>query len=161
MSTLHYIFNISGNIAVLSGDNYVVNEEIYIGDWCIFSEGVCENLSGEDSLEDPKRLIGMVLGFSYLTGKTFKDREFSKSFAPVTSDVSKGIGMLCTVYTYNVVGVLSSVPGDKHKYARIESYIATIKHPSYTNKVLTISSKLLSELDMITSQTRAKSQEQP
>lgn len=147
-----FILIASENIAVLDGDNYVVNEEVFIGEWCVFSESACENLNVENPSEDPEVLIGMVLGFSYLSRKTFKDREFSKLSAPVASDVSKGIGMLCTIYKYNAVGVLTSLTGDKHKYTKIESYIGTIKHPVYTNKVLSISSKLIIELgrnDMI------------
>lgn len=98
------------------------------------------------------------MGFCYLNGKTFRDREFSKSSASVESSVEspvessveskldRSIGVLSTFYTYNRVGELLSVPEDKHKHIKIESYIGTIKHPSYANKTLTISEKLAVEL---------------
>lgn len=133
----------------LSEDEYVVNKEVFIGDWCVISKSTIENLDEGDSLKDPKVYIGMVLGFSYLSGKKFKDREYSKCSAPVTSEVGKGVGVLCSLYSYNADGVLASVPEDKHTYTTIESYIGSIKRPAYTNKMLTISSKLLEELSMI------------
>lgn len=135
------------NIVALS-EECVVNKEVFIGDWCVISKRARENRDEGNSL-DPKVYIGIVLGFSYLRGKKFKDREYSKYSAPVTSDVDKGIGMLCSRYTYNAAGVLTSVLGDKHMYISIESYIATIKRPAYTNKMLTISSKLCEKLNMI------------
>lgn len=89
----------------------------------------------------------MILGFSYLKGKTFKEKEFSKSYAPVESDHS--IGVLYTPYTFNSVGELASDFGDKHKYSEVESYIGTIKHPAYINKTLTISQKLIEQLNKL------------
>lgn len=95
-------------------------------------------------------MIGLVLEFKYLKGKTFKEKEFSKSSAPVRSVASKDIGVLCNFFKYNNAGVLSSitqdVDGDKHTFVNIATYVGTIREPNYANKVLTISPKLLTEL---------------
>lgn len=82
-----------------------------------------------------------------MNGKTFKDREYSKSSALVQS--GRAVGVLSTLYSFNSSGNLTSLTGDKHKYIVIESYVATIKHPSFTNKTLTISDKLLAHLLII------------
>lgn len=145
----------------VSEDEHVVNKEVFIGDWCVVdrrwvSRDTRESRDegpGEGDSSDPKFYIGMVLGFSYLSGKTFKDREYSKLSAPVTSDVAKGIGMLCSLFTCNANGVLTSVPEDEHKYNSIDSYIGSIKRPAYanngTNKVLTIFSRLFEKLNLV------------
>lgn len=138
------------NNAVVSADTFIVNNEIFIGDWCVFYSNTHEN-SDEENF---KVLIGLVLGFSYTDGKTFKEREYSKLYAPVTSDVALGtrkvIGMSCATYTYTVSGKLISVPGDKHEFIDVESYIGTIQTPAYTSKVLTVSEKLITKLRDIT-----------
>lgn len=58
--------------------------------------------------------------------------------------------MLCTSYTFDTKGKLMSVSGDKHKFISIESYIGTIRTPTYVNKELTISESVLAELSNIT-----------
>lgn len=69
----------SENYEILPDDKYVNRKQITIGEWGIF----LENSAAEGC---SKILIGMVLGFTYLDGKTFKAREFSKVSASVVSD---------------------------------------------------------------------------
>lgn len=92
------------------------------------------------------RWDGLVIEFAYLKGKTFKEREFSKSSAPVKSSASKDIGVLCNFYKFNQVGILSSIAGDKHQFINIDNYIGTVKEPSFSKKILAISPKLVLEL---------------
>lgn len=94
-------------------------------------------------------LIGLVLGFTYLDGTTFKAREYSKTSVPLLSDSTRGVGALCMFYTFNSVGVLTIVRGYKHKFINIESYVGTIKNPTYVKKVLTISEELVGEMEKL------------
>lgn len=137
---------VSGNLAVVSADDYIVNEEIFVGEWCVFSDKQEEDVCEQDVLENTNIKIGLVLGFAYTNGKTFKDREYSKVSATVKKDVNRSIGMLCASYTFDSQGKLTGVAGDKHKFISIESYIGTIRSPSYANNVLTISETVLAEL---------------
>lgn len=137
---------------MLPGDNYFIeNQEIYIGDWCIFPD--CVEKEDESNDESDSVLIGLVLGFTYLNGKTFKQREFSKSFASVKSSQEsstvKPVGVLCDFYSFNKDGVLKSISGDKHKFIKIDHYIATIRSPTKKSKNLTISQTLVAELNKI------------
>lgn len=117
-----------------SKDKYVINEEIFIGEWCIFSDTIKERNNDKTNV-----FVGMVLGFSYLQGETFKEREYSNSSVFVTHASNKGVGMLCSAYTYRSDGVLENNFEQAHKYAKIDSYIGTIEDPIYTNNVLSIS----------------------
>lgn len=139
---LPFLFGVSVNNSVGSEDDFTVNNEIFIGEWCVLNKNTGINVD-EENLDV---LIGLVLGFSYYNGKTFKEREFSKVSAPVASDTNKGIGMLCARYTYDSLGKLTSVPGDKHEFVDIESYIGTISAPTYTAKVLSLSKNLIAKL---------------
>lgn len=78
-----------------------------------------------------------------MDGQTFKAREFSKTSALVLSDCNRGVGVLCTFFTYDCNGVLSNVTGCKHSYVNIETYAGTIKNPIYVNQTLQISEKLM------------------
>lgn len=126
----------------LTADKYVVRNQITIGEWVIFVE--------ENDDRDSGALIEMVPGFTYLDGKIFKAREFSKGSATVLSHDdpdSRNVGVLCAFFTFNAKGNLTAVLDDKHKFTNITSYIGTIKPPVYVNKLLTIPIKLVEEIE--------------
>lgn len=141
MNVLFFVLS-SEKPSILTVDHYCVRKELATGDWCIISEN--------DEKMGKKLLIGLVLGFTYLDGETFKAREFSKSNASVSSNSNRGIGVLCSLYTYNACGVLTNVPDHKHKFISTESYIGTIKSPNYVDKLLKLSDNLVAELDKLT-----------
>lgn len=138
---------ISGNRAFPGVDSFIENQEINIGDWCVFPD--CVEKEDERDYESNSVLLGLVLGFTYLKGKTFKQREFTKSFASVVSSPDKPVGVLCDLYSFNEFGVLKSVPGDKHKFIQIDHYKATIRPPIKGSKSLIISLSLVIELNKI------------
>lgn len=90
-----------------------------IGDWAVFKK-----------IKEKGSLIGLVLGFSYLTG-TGKNRQYSKSSVPVHAPKkgSRGIGVLCNWYTWNSNGLL--IPADIfcHGFYDIKYYFGTINDP--------------------------------
>lgn len=57
--------NIDSNISQIS-----VRQEVFIGEWVLFE---CQG----------ELLIGLILSFVYLCGKTFREREYSLDYAPV------------------------------------------------------------------------------
>lgn len=94
----------------------------------------------------------MVLGFTYFGGNTFKQREFSKSFASVEANqesCTRTVGVICDLYSFNQAGLLTSRNGDKHEFFKIKAYIGTIKPPDRANGNLIISLHLVDELNKI------------
>lgn len=114
------------------------NDDVYVGDWCIFE--VNKNLR-----------IGLVLSFSYLTGTTLKSKEYSRPFAPVSIPAQatnvKGIGVLCSWYNWDSHGTLTCTTELNHNFLKIEYYRGTIKKPSYTCQNLSLSYDLVTILD--------------
>lgn len=111
-------------------------DEIGIGDWCIFEK---EN----------RILIGLILSFRYLNGKTFKDQSYGKSTAFVQSS-GKPVGVLGSWYSWNAIGNLEveSVlqPHKQHSFLPIGWYRGNIRQPSYENQMITISQALVKKL---------------
>lgn len=140
------------NNEVLTADVYSVRDYISIGEWCFFSRKEYDNIFSEteDDGFNVNLLLGNVLGFTYLDGKTFKQREFSRTSAKVQAHPEigpqRGVGVLCSFYTCDLNGLLTNVPDDKHQFINIESYVATIKPPIYVNKSLSLSTKLVDML---------------
>ncbi|KAG4068990.1 hypothetical protein HA402_008461 [Bradysia odoriphaga] len=130
-----------------SEDSFNKNQEISIGDWCIFPD--CVEKEDPSDCESNSVLLGLVLGLSYLKGKTFKEREFTKSFASLQSNPAKPVGVMCDLYSFNKSGALSNVPGDKHKFIEIDYYIGTIRPPIKENRGLVIPQGLVIELNKI------------
>lgn len=56
-------------------DSPVVCEEVFIEDWGLFKK-----------TDSSKCLVGMVLGFGYMEGKTWKSLEYSNNFAKVSGN---------------------------------------------------------------------------
>lgn len=103
-----------------------------IGDWCIFQK-------------DHQVLIGHVLSFSYLDGKSFKEQSFVKSTAPLES--KKAIGVLCNWYYWKDDGQLNEVDVKKHNFNNIQFYLGTIPRPTFHNKFLMISTETVYTLN--------------
>lgn len=133
---------------IISDDSYIVCNEINIGDWCLFFDKTLEEKEGAIIL------LGLVLGFTYMDGETFKKREFSKTSASILSAESKTtsdrqVGVLCTFYTYSDNGLLLSLSGRTHSFVNIANYAGTIKSPIYSDEKLTVSQALLVEIEKL------------
>lgn len=114
-------------------DCLVENDEVHIGEWCIF-------------LNKSKLFIGLVLSFSYMNGKTYRSREYSRSFAPIPSEASDNpIGALCTHYRWSNDGKLQQ-ESEHPFYSNLENYKATIATPDFEDDNLRISSILLNRI---------------
>lgn len=104
-----------------SGKPIFISEELAIGEWCLFQYS-------------EKVIVGAVLAFRYLTGRSEKEREYSWDFVPVkpSSNLKKkrGIEVLSTWYTIHNTGKLYPAIEFNNFYINIENYIASIKSPS-------------------------------
>lgn len=135
------------NRTLPNADNFIKKDEISIGDWCVFPDNV--ELDDDAEHESCSFLIGLVLGLTYLNGKTFKQREFSKSFASVEPNRLKPVGVMCDLYSYNKNGVLNSVRCGKHKFFKIDHYLGTIQPPTKQNGKMTLSPSLVKNINKI------------
>lgn len=151
-SNLHFcLITYIENNEILTADEYSVRDQISVGEWCIFSREEYELKfpQSEDEGLNVNLLFGMVLGLTYIEGQTFKQREYSKTYATVHPETKpetnpqRSVGVLCSLYTCDLNGLLTNVAEDKHKFIKIESYVGTIKPPIYANKLLTISTRLV------------------
>lgn len=78
---------------------------ISIGDWCAFKS------------EDGSVVIGRILAFSYLTGTSKKNQEYSKTSAPVDTpkQYARGLGCLCSWFTIERNQKLNIINMDAHR----------------------------------------------
>lgn len=129
----------------------VVCEEIFIGDWGLFKQ-----------IDGPKCLVGMVLGFGYMEGKTWKSIEYSSNFAKVTGN-KKPIGLLCQWYNVDKNGKLLPINVSVHGYISIDAYKMTLPYPdkahpniSFKENIFLDFKKEVSLVDMDTNRNRTK-----
>lgn len=115
----------------LTKDNCLqINQEVFVGDWCLF-------------YFEKRFVIGLILSFSYITGTTYRTREYSRNFASVSSE--KKIGTLCNWYSWTDSGHLYEE--SKHKYfVNLENYRATILSPTFANNVLFMENTLINKI---------------
>ncbi|KAK3909723.1 Aspartic protease SNP2 [Frankliniella fusca] len=92
-------------------------ETIFIGDWCAFNE-------------DNIIYIGRIVAFSYMSGKTLKDKEYSADSVPTSAPKSgaRGVGVLCSWFTLKK-RELKPVNMDVHGYFNLKFYICTVPRP--------------------------------
>ncbi len=116
-----------------SKDCVIVNEEIHIGEWCLF-------------WHENKLMIGLLLGFARLNGKTYNTREYTRSYATVKCVDSNPIGALCSFYDWDAAGQLHQVVHHPF-YLHIEAYKATVKCPDFEEGCLKINDILLNRIN--------------
>jgi len=105
-----------------------VEETINVGDWCAFTE-------------NRSIAIGRVLAFSYLSGTSLKNQEFSQLSAPVKAPDknARGLGCLCSWFYLKGNGkVLYQTKMDVQGYYSVASYICTLPRPTYQDGRLTL-----------------------
>lgn len=91
--------------------------EIKIGDWCVF----------RDTHQHIPRtfLLGNVLGFRYINGKTNKEKQYSLDFAPVVHETNlRGVEVLASWYNIDINGKVMS-----HAvccFTNIDQYVANL-----------------------------------
>lgn len=96
-------------------------DTISISDWCLF-----------EKINNKKCLIGNVLSFAYLNGKTWKSTEYSSTFANVNNNRNP-IGILCQWFRVDSSGNLMLTPLAVHGYIGIQQYRLTLQSKLFTD----------------------------
>lgn len=107
-------------------------DDLHLGEWCVFKI-------------KSRLLIGIVLGFCYTDGKTFKTRQYTKSFA-VTKSRTPAVGVLGMWYSWTANGTLAAAT-TTYSHIGIENYKLTIPAPSYSQNILQIKNEDLNFLN--------------
>lgn len=128
--------------------NLTKNDQIQIGDYCIF----CNKENNKDHHQIHELVIGAVLGFKYIKGRTDKEKGYSWDFAPVKTDLpeksKRGINVLASWYHFDCSGNLQPINGMNCFHISIENYVATLQNISFdkTNSALSLSETYLQSI---------------
>lgn len=77
-------------------------DQIQVGEWCIFRRFIDESHNHFENGTHSDIVLGAVLGFKYITGKTEKEKQYGLDAAPVSSEFGKrGIEVLALWYELN------------------------------------------------------------
>lgn len=97
--------------------------EIQIGNWCIFRDG-------------NRLLLGNIVGFKYIQGKSEKDKQYSWDFAALEcnlpEDRKRGIDVLASWYLFDLTVNIKSL--NRCFYVNLNMYIATMSNPLFERK---------------------------
>lgn len=109
-----------------------VEEEISIADWCAFKS------------EDDSIVIGHIHAFSYSSGSTWKNQEYSGMTVPTTapSQNARGVGCLCTWYKLLRNKKLQEISMDVHGYYDVSNYVCTVPRPKISRNQFIMSCSL-------------------
>lgn len=121
-------------------DDVIILDEINVNEWCIFRSGVNNHL-----------ILGLVLNFKYMSGKTNKQKQYSREYAPVkyNGDLlnQKGIAVIATFYKLNERGQLKIYYEEPE--IKIETYLCTIRRPKFTNNLMILSESQMTKITNI------------
>lgn len=119
----------------VSPQNQVLNlaDEIQIGDWCIFENHLEVTTNGKNFI------LGNILSFKYVNGRTEKDKQYSLDFVPVHHNSNiRGVEVLSAWYEIEGTGKVNI--NNNCFYVNIDHYIATISRGAFqTNQFKQIS----------------------
>lgn len=104
-------------------------ETIYVGEWCAFAE-------------EGKIVVGRVLAFSYMQGRSIKDQEYKRLSAPVKAPQknARGLGCLCSWFSFKGNSrVLTHTSMDSHGYFEVEHYLCSLPRPVMRKNQLLLS----------------------
>lgn len=97
------------------------NSEIQIGDWCIFK---CDK-SFKNSF-----VVGNIVAFRYINGRTLKEKQYSWEVAPITPPAHvknrRGIEVLAAWYSMTETIEFSPNGENRSRYINIKKYVATL-----------------------------------
>lgn len=116
-----------------------LSTEIQIGNWCLFRYQDGDFDEDVNDLNHPKReifeniIVGAVLGFKYVNGKTERSKQYGLNYAPVSSSDSstkRGLGVLATWYKFTECSILEPLSKNNSFFVNIDNYVATVSMPS-------------------------------
>lgn len=96
--------------------------EIQIGDWCIFN-----NIPSDNTSERIEFLLGNILSFRYIKGRTHKDKQFSLDFAPISHENNqRGVEVFATWYRVDRNAKLCIIRENDCFHIDIKHYVTTV-----------------------------------
>lgn len=109
--------------------------EIKVSDWCIFKSTLPN--------ENAKYILGNILAFRYINGKTNKEKQYSLDFAPVVHEKNlRGVEVLASWYGMDTNGTVTSHVGCF--FHNIDQYVANlidIAIEKHANELIQLSKK--------------------
>lgn len=114
----------------------IENEQIKIGDWCIFNHNI-----QNDPLTESQMVLGNILAFQYINGKSHSQKRYTWDFAPTVFEEDderkeRGIEVLATWFEIDMDGNVSNTSDSF--YINIESYKATVSNLPIINEKLSL-----------------------
>lgn len=108
---------------------FEIVKEIVIGQWCIFKKSDIAHIN-DVNLYHQNLVIGIIIGFKFITGKNEKEKQYSLNSAPIRTDSNKerGIEVQATWYELNEDFSFEKLP-DPNFSININCYVA------YSSKV--------------------------
>lgn len=106
-----------------------IKTEIQLGNWCLFQLQMIERNADNEA----NFVIGQVLSFKYVKGKSRKEKEYTWEFVPVSPDPNtnnaRGIEILASWFEVKSDDTLHPINTANCFYINIKNYIATLSCP--------------------------------
>lgn len=100
-------------------DSVYKSTEIKIGDWCFYHDSVHKDVNNLKKL-----LLGNVISFRYINGKTKTKKKYSWDFCPISHEEnSRGVEVLATWYTVDENEILHYITSS---FINIDRYVANV-----------------------------------
>lgn len=97
-------------------------DEICIGDWCILNKKI-----GDSTNKGYRFVLGVILSFKYMKGKTEKEKQFPFDFVSTkVENNSRGIEVLACWYELYENGKVKNLKEDNCSFINIKFYIGTL-----------------------------------
>lgn len=104
------------------------NEEVKIGDWCIF-------LNDDERRCNSKYLLGCVHDFQYIKGKSINEKKYTWDYARMKpleiSTNNRGINVLALWYALDLEENNHQPLKINSFYINIDGYVSTLSSPSF------------------------------
>lgn len=130
--------NISGVKKVKTQNSFFKLDEIEIGEWCVFSKKIDASHNHSENGIHNSFVIGSVLGFKYIAGKTERDKQYSLDIAPVSHDGpnKRGLEVLALWYDLNNDFTLKPMRSPSF-FNDMDNYLGCVKPPNITENPIT------------------------
>lgn len=111
-----------------------VCDELQIGHWCVFRYDANKMVKTNHTSAN-KIVLGAVLAFKYIKGRTEKEKQYSWDFAPVSPDINdadkRGVEVLASWYEFGVNGKLHPIQNMNGFFINIDNYVLSIANPTF------------------------------
>lgn len=116
----------------------IENEQVKIGDWCIFNSE-----EQDDTIVGNKLFLGNILAFQYIKGNTQREKRYTWDYAPTTFEEDddrkvQGLEVLAMWFDIDSNGNVLKENSNNNFYINIDFYKATLSNPPIINEQLSL-----------------------